>query len=55
VYSQAAPQACTCSSLTKLEFTPVAPMEALSRIYVGLCQCGGMNCVVTAGAMQCTK
>jgi hypothetical protein len=55
-FAQAAPPPCTCSTLTKLEYTPVGPTDPLvARIYVGQCQCGAVSCVVTSGALQCTK
>lgn len=55
-FAQAAPPACTCSTLTKLEYTPIGPTDPLvARIYVGQCQCGTMSCVVTSGALQCVK
>ena len=52
---QQAPPPCACSALEKLEYKPVSPAEPVSRLYVGHCQCGALSCVVTAGALQCTK
>jgi hypothetical protein len=52
---QAAPSPCVCSSLEKLEYRPINPAEAIGRIYVGQCQCGAMSCVVTTGALQCSR
>jgi hypothetical protein len=49
------PAPCVCSALEKLEYTPLSPAEPLARLYVGHCQCGNLNCVVTSGALQCTK
>jgi hypothetical protein len=55
-FAQAAPPPCTCSTLTKLEYTPSGPTDPLvARLYVGQCQCGTMSCVVTTGALQCMK
>jgi hypothetical protein len=54
-FAETAPAGCTCSTLTKLQYTPVAPTEPLARIYIGQCQCGAMSCVVTTGALQCLK
>jgi hypothetical protein len=55
-FAESAPRPCTCSALTKLEYTPTGPTDPLvARIYVGQCQCGAVSCVVTAGALQCVK
>jgi hypothetical protein len=54
-FAETAPAPCICSTLTRLQYTPAAPTEPLTRIYVGQCQCGAMSCVVTTGALQCTK
>jgi hypothetical protein len=54
-FAEAGPAPCTCSALTRLQYTPAAPTEPLVRIYVGQCQCGAMSCAVTTGALQCVK
>jgi hypothetical protein len=51
----ASPAPCICSAVQKLEFSPVSPAEPLARMYVAHCQCGNLNCVVTNGALQCSK
>lgn len=53
--AQAAPAPCVCSTLAKLEYAPASPTEPLARLYVGQCQCGAMSCVVTSGALQCSR
>lgn len=52
---QSAPPPCVCSPVEKLEYKPVNPAETIARIYVAQCQCGAMTCVVTSGALQCSK
>ena len=52
---QPAPSSCVCSPVEKLEYKPVNPAETIARIYVAHCQCGAMTCVVTSGALQCSK
>ena len=52
---QPAPSSCVCSPVEKLEYKPVNPAETIARIYVAQCQCGSMTCVVTSGALQCSK
>jgi hypothetical protein len=54
-FAQTPPAPCVCSTLEKLEYKPISPAEPMARIYVGQCQCGAMSCVVTTGALQCTK